>query len=129
MTQFPTCTIGVLTKPDRIPRGEEGQWLRFITGQHEALKNGWYCVKQPDSQDLADRITWKDAREAENNFFMQAPWLTLDSSYQDNLRTANLTDRLSIILSDLIAKRSVLSSSKILYLTVSCIDFPTSIRS
>ncbi|KAI9431841.1 hypothetical protein F5148DRAFT_1155063 [Russula earlei] len=28
-------TIGVLTKPDRIPTGEEGSWIMMIQGQHD----------------------------------------------------------------------------------------------
>lgn len=99
-------TIGVLTKPDRIPRGDEESWLPLIRNEQETLENNWYCVKQPSSQDLKQGMTWAQARARENEFFAStAPWSTLDPMYQKYLRTTNLVDRLSTILSDLIAKR------------------------
>lgn len=30
---------GVLTKPDRIPDGEEGNWLPFLFNEKEPLEN------------------------------------------------------------------------------------------
>ncbi|KAF8181829.1 P-loop containing nucleoside triphosphate hydrolase protein [Pholiota molesta] len=99
-------TIGVLTKPDRIPVGEESNWLPFIRNEKETLENNWYCVKQPSSNDLKSSPTWADARKMENEFFSsKAPWCDLDSIYQKYLRTSNLVDRLSSVLSDLISKR------------------------
>ncbi|KAF8216858.1 P-loop containing nucleoside triphosphate hydrolase protein [Mycena galopus ATCC 62051] len=62
-------TIGVLTKPDRIPRGEEENWLPLICNEQETLENNWYCVKQLGSQDLKDGITWEEARAREIDFF------------------------------------------------------------
>ncbi|KII95434.1 hypothetical protein PLICRDRAFT_25913 [Plicaturopsis crispa FD-325 SS-3] len=99
-------TIGVLTKPDRIPAGEEDNWLRFIRNEYEPLANNWYCVKQPNSSALKQGISWAEARSEEDNFFsMTSPWSGLESIHQQYLRTSNLTTRLSIILSDLIGKR------------------------
>ncbi|CAK5274279.1 unnamed protein product [Mycena citricolor] len=99
-------TIGVLTKPDRIPSGEESNWIPFIRNEQETLENNWYCVKQPSSQDIKLGITWQNARSAENDFFsFTSPWSELDQMYQKYLRTTNLVDRLSSILSDLISKR------------------------
>ncbi|KAJ7617206.1 P-loop containing nucleoside triphosphate hydrolase protein [Roridomyces roridus] len=99
-------TIGVLTKPDRIPRGEEENWLPLIRNEQEPLENNWYCVKQPSSQDLKQGITWEGARARENDFFtMTQPWCDIDPMYQKYLRTSNLVERLSKILSDLISKR------------------------
>ncbi|KIL62473.1 hypothetical protein M378DRAFT_179683 [Amanita muscaria Koide BX008] len=68
--------IGVLTKPDRIPTGEENRWIAFITNMKEPLENGWYCVKQPGSNDIQRGITWREARKSEEEFFaMTLPWL------------------------------------------------------
>ncbi|KAG2338315.1 hypothetical protein BDR05DRAFT_893920 [Suillus weaverae] len=99
-------TVGVLTKPDRIPDGEEGSWMKFIRNEQEPLVNHWYCVKQPGSQMLKDGISWAEARKQENDFFaLTQPWSTVEPQYQKFLRTSNLTERLSTILSELIAKR------------------------
>ncbi len=97
---------GVLTKPDRIAGGDEDRWMAFIRNEREPLENNWYCVKQPSSVELGQRITWQQAREKERNWFRTtAPWKDLDTFYKGYLQTANLVARLSSILSDLIAKR------------------------
>jgi len=96
----------VLTKPDRIPFGEEESWLGLIRNEVEPLLNNWYCVKQPCSQMIKDGIDWAGARRHESEFFATTqPWCGLDSYYQSFLRTTKLTDRLSTILAELIAKR------------------------
>ena len=101
----------MLTKPDRIPSGEEENWLRFIRNENEPLENGWFSVKQPDSRSLQSGITWPEARAAEQQFFsVTSPWSNLDLMYQQHLGTANLTERLSDILSSLITKRYVIPS-------------------
>ncbi|KAH9917091.1 P-loop containing nucleoside triphosphate hydrolase protein [Amylocystis lapponica] len=99
-------TIGVLTKPDRIPPGEEDRWLRFIRNEYEALDNGWFSVKQPDSRALASGISWTEARKEEQLYFTATPpWSELDFESQRHLGTSRLTDCLSTVLSSLIAKR------------------------
>ncbi|KAF5353053.1 hypothetical protein D9758_008791 [Tetrapyrgos nigripes] len=101
-------TVGVLTKPDRIPTGDEALWVRFIKNDVPGyiLNNNWYSVKQPNTTELLGGITWAQARANENNFFsMTPPWSDLEPMYRRYLRTVNLVDRLSSILSDLISKR------------------------
>ncbi|PFH50434.1 hypothetical protein AMATHDRAFT_60959 [Amanita thiersii Skay4041] len=99
-------TIGVLTKPDRIQSGEEGNWIAFIKHEKELLENNWFCVKQPSSTELKAGLTWQDARKNEDNFFLSTtPWSELEGIYQQFLRTRNLVERLSTVLSDLVLKR------------------------
>lgn len=100
--------LGVLTKPDRIPQGDEGGWLSFIKNEREPLEHNWYCVKQPSSADLLRKISWNEARQREDDFFATAqPWCSLDAMYHRYLRTHNLVGRLSLVLSELISKRHV----------------------
>ncbi|KAI6160620.1 P-loop containing nucleoside triphosphate hydrolase protein [Pisolithus thermaeus] len=87
-------TAGVLTKPDRIPPGEEESWIRLIRNQVEHLDNNWYCVKKPSSRDISLGINWMEARSS-----------GLDSHLHQFLGTGRLTERLSAILSELIARR------------------------
>ncbi|KAH9925885.1 P-loop containing nucleoside triphosphate hydrolase protein [Epithele typhae] len=99
-------TIGVLTKPDRIPSGEEDDWLKYIRNQAEPLQHGWFSVKQPDSRAIAGGITWEDAREKEREYFSTvSPWNALDLEYKNRLGTHKLVDRLSDVLSDRISQR------------------------
>ena len=105
-TDRPSSLTGVLTKPDRIPAGEEENWLRFIRNDAEPLVNGWFTVKQPASNDLKAGITWADARAQEKLFFTStAPWSSAESFCQKRFGTGNLTGSLSKILSDLIKRR------------------------
>ncbi len=102
------CYTGVLTKPDRIPTGEEQNWLGFIRNEKEPLENNWFCVKQPSSNDLKQNWTWMQARQKEAEFFSgTSPWNELETVYARYLRTENLVTRLSQVLSDLIGKRYV----------------------
>ena len=96
---------GVLTKPDRIPIGEDDCWFSYIRNEKEALKNNWFCVKQPSSEELKSNPTWADVRKMENDFFSDAPWCNLESKHQKLLRTDNVVQRLGTVLSDLISKR------------------------
>ncbi|PSR80080.1 hypothetical protein PHLCEN_2v6810 [Hermanssonia centrifuga] len=99
-------TIGVLTKPDRIPPGKEERWIRFIKDEDKPLENGWFSVKQPDSKALQQGISWSEARAKEREYFgFTQCWSSLEFAYQQYLGTANLTERLSDILSALINKR------------------------
>ncbi|KAI5982232.1 P-loop containing nucleoside triphosphate hydrolase protein [Pisolithus albus] len=99
-------TVGVLTKPDRIPEGEEESWIRLIRNEVEPLDNNWYCVKQPSSHDITLGINWIDARNMEKQFFREKkPWSGLDSHLHRLLGTGRLTERLSVILAELIARR------------------------
>ncbi|KAF9783799.1 P-loop containing nucleoside triphosphate hydrolase protein [Thelephora terrestris] len=98
-------TIGVLTKPDRIPDGEEENWLRFIRDEAEHLANGWFAVKQPATADLRQGITWEEAREQERRFFLTTPPWSTERDYRHRFGTRNLTESLSNILSELIKRR------------------------
>jgi hypothetical protein len=96
----------VLTKPDRIPRGEEGIWINKI---QRSGKNGeleYYSVKNPESEDIRNGITYEQARDAEANFFSTDPaWSNLEWLYKRRLGTDKLTRRLGQVLTDLISRR------------------------
>ncbi|KAI0250036.1 P-loop containing nucleoside triphosphate hydrolase protein [Lactifluus subvellereus] len=99
-------TIGVLTKPDRIPLGEEAIWIGKIQGSGTEGGIEYFSVKNPDSQDIRSGITYDQAREREAEFFQtRAPWSNLEWLYRRRLGTDKLTRRLGQVLSDLISKR------------------------
>ena len=98
--------VGVLTKPDRIPTGEEATWISKIQSGGEGGGIEYYSVKNPDSQDIRNGITYEQAREREADFFStRAPWSNLEWLYQRRLGTDKLTRRLGQVLSNLISKR------------------------
>ncbi|KAI0319264.1 P-loop containing nucleoside triphosphate hydrolase protein [Amylostereum chailletii] len=100
-------TVGVLTKPDRIQPGDEVPWTQLVTGEADTARNiQWFCIKNPGSQQIAQGITWEDARAAESEWFATtAPWSALGVVGTERLGTGVLTRRLSDLLSDLITAR------------------------
>jgi len=104
--------VGVLTKPDRIPMGEEATWISKIQNGGNDGGIEYYSVKNPDSQDIRNGITYEQAREKEAEFFAtRPPWSNLEWLYQRRLGTDKLTRRLGLVLSDLISKRQVFHTS------------------
>lgn len=103
-------SVGVLTKPDRIPTGEAEQWTRYIRNEKRPLENGWFSVKRPESQAIKNGITWEEACREENDYFTStSPWSMLEFEHRQRLGTTNLTEKLSHLLCALIAKRYALS--------------------
>ncbi|KAF8323493.1 P-loop containing nucleoside triphosphate hydrolase protein [Cantharellus anzutake] len=98
-----TRTIGVLTKPDRIEKGNQAKWLDLLKNQKELLQEGWFCVKLPGPEDLQRRIGRSEARQLERDFFQREPWASLQDM-RLRLSVESLIERLSEILSDVIAK-------------------------
>lgn len=99
-------TIGVLTKPDRIPAGEEAMWIGKIRSGGVNGGIEYFSVKNPDSQDIRNGITYEQAREREAEFFStREPWSNLEWLCQRRLGTDKLTKRLGQVLSSLISKR------------------------
>jgi hypothetical protein len=102
---IPGCA-GVLTKPDRIPPGEESIWISKIQSGRKDGGIEYYSVKNPESQEIRNGITYEQAREKEAEFFStKAPWSNLEWLYKQCLGTDKLTRRLSQVLSNLISKR------------------------
>ena len=98
--------LAVLTKPDRIPPGDEHSWLLLLRNQRERHKHGWYCVKQPSGEQVREGITWSEARAAETKFFNEGnPWSSLDAPVRSRLGTVPLTKALGESLFALIARR------------------------
>lgn len=93
----------MLTKPDRIEKGNEGSWFRLLRNEKELLEHEWFCVKLPGPEELSNRITKADARHREDQFFAQLPWSSMPDVHP-RLSVKSLMERLSDVLSDAIAK-------------------------
>ena len=89
-------TIGIITKPDNIPSGEEDKWLSVANNktQGQYLKLGWFVVKNPDQTQLDSGISFEDSRLAENAWFVASPfWSKVDDP--ERLGVSNLRSKLS----------------------------------
>jgi hypothetical protein len=66
----------------------------------------FYSVKNPDTEDINNGITYEQARVKEAEFFStKAPWSNLEWLYKRRLGTDKLARRLGQVLSNLISKR------------------------
>lgn len=99
--------VAVLTKPDCISPGGHGIWLKLMQDKLHAYQHGWHVVKQPNQQQLQERITYTEARQDELDFFEKIPWGTLEQSIRSRLGTTALTQVLGNTLFDLICRRWV----------------------
>ncbi|KAG8705909.1 hypothetical protein FRC09_002697 [Ceratobasidium sp. 395] len=99
-------TIGVLTKPDRIEPGSESPWISMIRGESNALRHGWFSVKQPSARQLDAGLSWEEARALDRQFFEDtSPWSTIDTAFRHRLGCANLIAHLGETLGKVILTR------------------------
>lgn len=64
-------TIGVLTKIDIMDKGTNAK--KALMGQEISLKLGFVGIKNRSQQDIADRMSVKDAIDEERQFFVTHP--------------------------------------------------------
>jgi len=91
-------TIGVLTKPDTIQKGEEHAWLGILEGRSHQLKHGYFVTKQRSPEQLEQGMTFDEARQHEALFFQnQYPWKE-NKNLRNRMGTPSLTAELSKLL-------------------------------
>ncbi|THH23246.1 hypothetical protein EUX98_g7932, partial [Antrodiella citrinella] len=97
-------TIGVLTKPDTVLRGEHANWLRVLDGVSHPLKLGYFVTKQPSPEELEEDLSFLTVRERETFFFAEtSPWKDR-TDLHPRFGTPKLTQELSKVLGMLISK-------------------------
>jgi len=97
-----TPTLGVLTKPDIVLKGEHDQWKRIAKIQAHTLKHGWHITCQSSAEELLQNPSWNEIRKVEKEFFREDPWNTL---YKNRLGAPNHVSALSSsVLSGMIKK-------------------------
>ncbi|KAJ7244653.1 P-loop containing nucleoside triphosphate hydrolase protein [Mycena haematopus] len=95
-------TVGVLTKVDRIVEDMRPAWLETFNNKTRKLDNGWFAVKLPAGGDLP----WEEARTQEREFFRDnEPWKSIRGEDRNRLGSEQLTQHLSKLLSNLVARR------------------------
>ncbi|GJJ10607.1 hypothetical protein Clacol_004834 [Clathrus columnatus] len=102
-----TRTIGVLTKPDRIPEGEHSRWFKLIRNEISPLQHGWFCVKQLSTVELQKGYSPEKSRHICEKFFNKTvPWNTLDAVLrQERLGTKAVIVKLNELLMSVISER------------------------
>lgn len=94
-------TVGCLTKPDRLPEGTRTQVIRnVLSGEAFTVGHGYFVTRQPHQGQLNDGISADEARQMEDDFFNQSPWMTELRGFQDRFGTFKLRDSLSVKLTN-----------------------------
>ncbi|KAI9654736.1 MAG: hypothetical protein M1829_000872 [Trizodia sp. TS-e1964] len=89
--------LGVLTKPDRLQRGERyDQWIKMLRNENHKVGHGYFVTKQPAQESLNQNIDHAQARQDEMQFFAtQEPWTTSFAPFCNQFGTRRLQDALS----------------------------------
>jgi hypothetical protein len=99
-------TIGALTKPDTVERGEHDQWVSILRGHTHCLRHGYFVTKQPNQDALNKGVDSAMARKLEHEFFHTTePWATELSDLHRRFGTRNLGNYLAAELGELIKRR------------------------
>ncbi|ORY10975.1 P-loop containing nucleoside triphosphate hydrolase protein [Clohesyomyces aquaticus] len=90
-------SIGVLTKPDRLPPGTREEALAAILGgQKFQLGHGYFSVKNLGQHGIEARISHENARQQERDFFAHnAPWCTSLQHFRHRFGILRLQDYIS----------------------------------
>ena len=93
-------TVGILTKADRLPEGEEKTWMKILQNQQDRyqLLHGYFAVKNPGQLELDKGLSNEEARKKEKQFFRRKRW----QEAKDRCGTEQLRDCLCQLLHDLV---------------------------
>lgn len=95
-----------MTKPDTVGPGEYDQWVNILRGNSHRLKHGYFVTKQPNQEQLNQKIDHAQARAQEAEFFAKSePWATDLQDLQHRFGTQALQSYLAKELGELIKKR------------------------
>ena len=95
--------VGVLTKPDRVDKHDEKNWIKMLRNESYKTAYGYYVTMHMTTEQLRQNMPWEKARAKEQEFLeTEAPWCHEDKS---RLGTEQLVKALSSRLSHMIEKR------------------------
>ncbi|KAF4312831.1 hypothetical protein GTA08_BOTSDO12006 [Botryosphaeria dothidea] len=92
--------LGILTKPDRLPRGDPvDRWEGILRGEAFRLGHGYHVVRNPSQADLDSGMDHAGARKMEAEWFRgMKPWCDRFLEFNDRFGTEKLQDKLSQML-------------------------------
>jgi len=104
-----TYPQGVLTKPDTLTKGATGgreKWKAVLEGREHRTKHGYYCVRLPDDDERARKVSrMKSQRIADDFFTSTPPWSEM--SDRRCFGIPNFVHDISALLVQLIEKKYV----------------------
>lgn len=70
-------TLGVLTKPDALQKGDKMRVIEVARNNVTTLNHGWFVVRNRSTQEIAEGVTLKQRNANERMFFSSNPWKML----------------------------------------------------
>jgi hypothetical protein len=95
-------TMGVLTKPDLVEKGNEAAVLGLLTNREKPLKHGYVMLKNRTPAQLSAGMTLDEARAAETAWFATSYYSTAKGAEDVRLGVGQLTPALTELLIALI---------------------------
>ncbi|TFK32040.1 P-loop containing nucleoside triphosphate hydrolase protein [Crucibulum laeve] len=95
-------TIGILTKPDTLGKGDIGarqKWKTLLDGGEKKhyLKHGYYCVRLPNDEERGKKMSRAEAHRIASEFFdSTTPWNTVAD--RNRFGIPNFVDYVSWVL-------------------------------
>jgi len=113
-------TIPVITKPDMIDRGAEGNVVHLLLGEHVDFEMGFHMVKCRGQQALNDGVSMEEGMRDEMRFFhTNAPWKDLDKELFGVVKLRTKLSKLQVrmiqesvpdIIREILDKRAVVAA-------------------
>lgn len=94
-------TLGVLTKPDALQRGDEKRIIEVARNNVTQLNHGWFVVRNRSTQEITDGVTLEQRDHNEREFFSLSPWKSLP---QDRVGITALEKFLRTLLDEHVKK-------------------------
>ena len=70
-------TLGVLTKPDALQKGDKMRVIEVAKNNVTTLNHGWFVVRNRSTQEIAEGVTLSQRSANERVFFSSNPWKLL----------------------------------------------------
>ncbi|KAF8414815.1 putative interferon-induced GTP-binding protein Mx [Terfezia claveryi] len=96
-----TRTLGVLTKPDALQKGDESRIIDVARNNVTVLNHGWFVVRNRSTQDISEGVTLVERDVKERAFFSRPPWKSLAA---DRVGVTSLKKFLRALLEDHVRK-------------------------
>ena len=100
---------GVLTKPDTLTKGATGgleKWKAVLEGREHPTKRGYYCVRLPDDEARARKVSRLESQQIADDFFNSTPpWSQM--SDRGRFGIPNFIHDISALLVQLIEQKYV----------------------
>ncbi|KAI5811712.1 P-loop containing nucleoside triphosphate hydrolase protein [Peziza echinospora] len=67
-------TLGILTKPDAVQKGDEQRIIDVARNKVTELTHGWFVIRNRSTDDINNNVSLEKRNQNEAEFFKKSPW-------------------------------------------------------